>query len=496
MAEHFISRIDAENDLLACAAYLAESIPPGETHAAAVATVVPYYLENSNVDLAAELANSVDDPFTRDRLLIGVAAKCAELDDDEYAMQLVEAIEDPGFQSQGYEQLGSIKAQKGELEKAGEIITMMLHPDAVLGRIAIRQVSDRDDEAAMRTIGEIEFPRDAVMALCAIAAEKIVGGDNEKAAECLSLAEGKTAEIEHDEERIRSFCEIANLYVDAGDKGRAFQVYETARNEAENLDGTQRDPLLAQVAIGFLSAGSVDLADRTLDAISDKTQIASVVVAFARDHWHKEERDEAIEALDEAYEILRSQHENETRDSRAKFVMMGTVAGQFAGFQKLERAIEVADSIPDDTQKTNALSQIAQIAATQGEYAVADQAASEIKGELDRALTIMAMGRNAKNAGDIEKADSLLNSASNAIANLPDPSARYTALTELCKVHFANDNATAAVEAFDRSFSTVLEIRNSNFKISGLAEMSKILRDFGLDMTDERREVLRRFLQA
>ena len=39
--------------------------------------VVPRYLANGDVDLAAELANTVDDPFTRDRLLIHVAEKCA-----------------------------------------------------------------------------------------------------------------------------------------------------------------------------------------------------------------------------------------------------------------------------------------------------------------------------------------------------------------------------------------------------------------------------------
>src|SRR5687768_1406149 len=102
MAEHFISREDAENDLLLGAAYLAESIPSGEAHASAIGAVVPKFLATGNVDLAAELANSVDDPFTRDRLLISVAAKCAEIDDDEYALQLVEAIEDPGLQAQGY----------------------------------------------------------------------------------------------------------------------------------------------------------------------------------------------------------------------------------------------------------------------------------------------------------------------------------------------------------------------------------------------------------
>ena len=112
MAEHFISRADAESNLLACATYLAESIESADGHAEGISAVLPRYLEKGDVDLAAELANTVADPFTRDRLLIQVAEKCAALDDDEYAMQLIEAIEDPGMQAEGFERLGILEASK------------------------------------------------------------------------------------------------------------------------------------------------------------------------------------------------------------------------------------------------------------------------------------------------------------------------------------------------------------------------------------------------
>src|SRR5687767_466458 len=96
-SEHFISRQDAESDLLSCATYLAERITSVDGHAEAVLAVVPQYLATGNVDLAAELANTVDDPHTRDRLLTAVAEKCAALDDDEYALQLADAVEEPGL---------------------------------------------------------------------------------------------------------------------------------------------------------------------------------------------------------------------------------------------------------------------------------------------------------------------------------------------------------------------------------------------------------------
>lgn len=496
MSEHFISRIDAENDLLTAAAFIAESIPPGEAHASAIAAVVPRYLEKGNVDLAAELANAVDDPFTRERLLISVAAKCAQLDDDEYALQLVEAIEDPGFQAQGFEQIGFAKADKGQFEKAGDVAVRMTHPDAVFAHIAIGQAAAGDVDAARKTIEEIEFPRDAVTALNGIASQKKADGDDVAAIELLSLAQAEADEIEHDEERIRTYCEIGNLFVDAGDKTRAFQVFEKARADAEELGSIHRDAHLAHVAIGFLNSGSIDAADRTLDVVSDKTQIASVVLAFARDHWQKEEKNEAFEALEEADAILRSQGEGETRDSRSKFLLMATVAAQFAGFQKCERGLETADIIPDETQKTSALSQIAQIATTQGAYPIAEQAVSEIEGELDRALTPIFMSRAAANAGDAEKANELLASAAESVTRLSEPSMRFTAFSELSRAYLAKGDQAGATRAFDDAMTTLLEIRNSNFRVSGLTEMSKLREEFGVELTEEQVGTLRRFLQG
>jgi hypothetical protein len=493
MAEHFISKVDAANDLLTCAAYLAESVSSGETHAAAVAAVVPYFLEGGNVDLAAELANAVDDPFTRDRLLISVVAKCADLDDDEYALQLVEAIEDTGLQAQGYEQVGYAKADKGQLEKAADIAVMMVHPDGILVRIAARKAADGDLAGALSTIREIEFARDAVIAFNSIAAAKIRNEENEPAVQMLSLAEEKAAEIEHDEERIRSYCEIGNLFIEAGEKGKAVQVFETARAEAEELDNMHRDALLAHTAIGFLSAGSVDFADRTLDAIADKTQIATVLLAFARDHWQKDEREDAVEALEEAFAVLRSQHENETRDSRAKFNTLGTVAAQFAGFQKCERAIEVADVIPDESHRTNALSQIAQIAVTSGLYEIAGQAASEIKGELEHALTLMGMGRAARDAGDLEMSDKFVTEAESSVSKLLEPTARYNALLELSKLYHLNGEPEKRDACFDDAMAALVDVRNSNFKVTGLAELSKMQDEFDLRMNDDRCAALGRF---
>ncbi len=57
MSEHQINIEDANSDLLACAAFLAESIKSSDGHAEAMKEIVPRYLAKGDVDIAAGLAD-------------------------------------------------------------------------------------------------------------------------------------------------------------------------------------------------------------------------------------------------------------------------------------------------------------------------------------------------------------------------------------------------------------------------------------------------------
>lgn len=473
MSQHFISRSDAESDLLSCAAYLAESIPSGEAHAEAIAAVVPRYLEKGNVDLAAELANTVDDPFTRDKLLIAIAAKCAEAGDDDYAMQLVEAIDEPGFQIQAYERIGFAKAAQGEFEKARGVAENIPHPDNVLAAIAVRQAASDEAEAASATVDEIEFASAGVSALSTIAAGNLRDGDSKAALEHIERAFIRTEEIEHDEERIQATCSVGNLFIEAGENGRAVAAFDKARTEAETIGNTHRDRLLALASIGFLRAGSVDLADRTLDAVADKTQIASVVLEFARDHWRKDEKAEAFEALEEAHDILRSQHENETRDSKSKFALLGSVAVQFAGFERVERGIEIAEGIDNEDQKSAALSQIAEIAAVQKTDDFAHLALNAIDDDAVRIGALIAMS-DAVLETEAERSLKFLDEANEQAAELSQFGPRAQAFTGIANRYATLGAPEKARGAVSNAIKATMEMRSESGRVESIARLADL----------------------
>ena len=492
MSEHFISRSDAETDLLACATYIAESIVGGEARGEAIATVVPHYLGLGNVDLAAQLADTVDDPFTRDRLLIGVAEKCAELDDDEYAIQLAEAIEEPGFQAQAFERIGSVKASKGEFDKARAVAALMVHPDSVLAGIAVKQSANGDIGSSVNTIEEIEFPSAAVSALNTIAVSEIKGENADAAGPILERSLARAGEIEHDEERIRTICEIGNLFLDAGQKSRAVETFEKARVEAEDVDNIHRDALLAQVSLGFLNSGSIDLADRALDAVSDKTQIASVLLGFARHYWRREEKDDAHEALDEAYEILRSQSGTETRDSKAKFALTGSIAAQFAGFGKGERAMEVAESIEDEDQRSAALTQVAVIFSAQGEDSLTRHALGSIREASTRVVALINMS-DAVRETDAERAGRLLDEAEELTGEVSQFSLKVDALIAIAD-RTGDERLEKLRSTVSRVIDTVANMRSDRGRVKALAQLSGITERADLKLTDNETKSLRAFI--
>jgi tetratricopeptide (TPR) repeat protein len=490
MAEHLISNADARENLLACAAYLAESIKSSDGHAEAMRAILPFYLEKKDVDLAAEFANSIDDPFMRDRLLTLVAEKCAAIDDDEYAFQLVEAIEDSGTQAQARERIALAKSAKGDFEKAFEIADTLEHPDNVLAAIAVNASEDGKMETTNDAVEEIEFPYTKVVTLQTIAAQKVEKEEKKEAVELLEKAHEAAEDIDFAEEKIRALTDIASHFSDAGRRDRAIETLDKAKHAAVELTNVHRDAFLANIAYGFFHAGSIDLADRTLDLVGDKTQMASCLAGFAREYWAKDEKTDALETLEEAYAILKSQHEKETRDSRAKFALFSTLAALFASYEKPERAIEIAQDISSEDEQTSALAQIAQIATLKGEDGFAQQAIQAIGEDSKRLAAFIGVSDALKSMDKTEDAVAALNEAAHLAETVPQLASRSTAFNELARRFAEHGETERAREITHENLETIAQIRDESSQAVALAVLSEIYESNNFVLTDAEKQIL------
>ena len=490
MAEHQISLEDAQTNLLACATYLAEEILSSDGHGEAMAQIVPRYLEKGEVDLAAALADAVADPFIRDRLLTSVAEKCAAMDDDEYAFQLVEAIEDNGTQSRARERIALQKSAKNEFDKALRICGDLEHPDDAYADIALQQISQGDEAGAASTLGRIEFPYVKAVALQNIALWHLQQGAAASAVEYLEKAAQAAGEIEYAEEQIRACIDVANHFIDAERSDRAIEFFDKAKTSAENLDNIHRDAFLSSIALGFLRAGSVDLADRTLDLVADKTQMTSTLVGFSQAFNEKGEGDEALETLEEAYAILKSQKEMEIRNSQARFGLWSSIALLFARYDKPERAIEIAQSINDDEAQMTALSNIAQTLAQQGKDELARQAISAIFEDSNRLTALVGVSDAKKSLEKPDEALGYLDEAAQLAETIAQLTPRSSAYIELAR-RFQDYGETQRARQISReNLETIARIRDESNRAVCLVNLAEFYEQANLDLTDHEKATL------
>ena len=488
--EHQIAIEDAAGDLLACAAYLAETIKNSAGHSQAMKEIVPRYLEKNQVDLAAALADMVDDPFTRDRLLMLVAEKCAAIDDDEYAFQLIEAIEDSTAQAQAREHIAAQKSIKGDFAKALEIAATLDHADYAFADIAARQAEGADEKAAFQTFERIEFPAAKVSAWQNIALFELKKGDETKAAELFENAVRSADEIEFAEEKVRALTEIGNHFVEANRNASAIETFDRAKTVAETIDGVHRDSLLAAIAVGFLQAGSLELADRTLDAVRDKTQMATALVGFSRRFREQGERDEAAETLEEAYQILKSQPDQEVRDSRARYNLWGTIAAEFARIEKAERAIEIAQEVLNEAAQTNALKHIAQFCTTQNKDEIARQAVNAIGDDAQKVFALIGVSDAHHKTGRAEEALRVLREAETLCETVPQLASRSVAYNELAKRFYEYGNTEKARSLLRENLETISDIRDESVCVAALAQSADLYEELKLDLSDAEKEIL------
>lgn len=485
----------AHEDLLSCATFLAENIKSSDGYAKAMQELVVHYLELENVDLAAELADTVDDPFVRDKLLLKVAEKCAAIDDDEYAFQLVEAIEDYGTKSVAQERLALQKSAKGETEKALELVEGLDHPDNAFADIALHQAMDGNAERALETLERIDFPLSKVNALQNIAAFHLKKDNPEKAAELLETAFETSKEIEYQEERIRALLDISSYFIEGGRKKRAVEVLDNARILAERIDGVHRDTLFARIALAFLRAGSIELADQALDLVTDKTQMASCMLGFADHYWAEDEKDEALEVLEEAYAILKSQRDKEIRDSRARLRLLGTVAVHFAKFEKPERAIEIAQENIDEMEQYSALSQIAQVCALQGKDEMARTALNAIQEDSTRMFALIGLSDAKNQIEKREEAIEILNEAAELSESVPQIASRSEAYNEFAKRFSIYGENEKARNYLNKNLKIIAEIRDETTRAIMLAELFEIYKKYEFKLTDEEMEILKNMIR-
>jgi tetratricopeptide (TPR) repeat protein len=481
---------EAQNDLISCAIYLAEQINSNEGQAEAFKPIVLQYLEKEDVDSAAHFADVINDSFVRNQLLVAVIAKCVELDDDEYAGQLIEAIDEYGMQATAKEAFALQKALKGDFSKALEVADSLEHSSNAFAGIAINQTKKGHEDEALATLKRIDFHKVRVEALVEMAINFLREENYQKANVFLERAIDEAEQIEFAEDKIRALIEIGNYFIESKRKDTAIETFAKAGVEAEKLDGLHRESLYASIAVGYLKAGSLDLADRTLDDVSDLTQVANCLLGFSQVFEQDGELEEALETLEEAYAILKSQPDAEIRDSKARFQLFSAIATQFAKLEKIERALEVAHENPVELQKNFALTNIAQVCVLQGNDEMAHQAIKGIESDSQRLSALVALSDAKNQTENKQAAIGLLDEAATMIETVPQYIARSETENELSKRYAFYGETEIARKIASDSLNTIGKILGNENRAFALTDLAKVYDKYDFKLSAEDLEIL------
>ncbi len=219
------------------------------------------------------------------------------------------------------------------------------------------------------------------------------------------------------------------------------------------------------------------------------------LVGFAREYWQRSEREEALEILEEGYAILKSQRDSEIRDSRARFGLWGTIAVEFARFEKAERAIEIAQEVLDENSQTSALSQIAQVCTFQNKDEFARQAAASIGDDAQKMFALIGISDAHNKIEKKNESLKFLREAETLSETVPQLASRSAALNELAKRFYDYGDAQKARELLHENLETIAQIRDESSRAVTLAQLSDFYEQFEFDLTDAEKEILQMMIR-
>lgn len=476
---------EAKTDLLKAATHLAQKITSSEGQAEAFSQIISSYLEQNQIDIAFQLAKQIIDPFTKDQIMLQISEKCAQIGEDELAFELVEQIEDESLHLQAFEKIAFQKIVSGQIEKAIQIAGKLSHPDNIYSELCSYFARQNKAQEAQEIADRISFPTTKALALQDASSIFVENIQKEKAIEFLEKALEVTFGIDYKIDEIKLLISIAESFIKIQMTDKAIEILGIARKEAGKIDDPDREHFLSLISIAFLESGNIELADETLDFVTDKTLIASTLVGFSDFFLKNGEKNEALEALDEALQILKSQSEYEIQSTRMFDQTLISIATRLADPVEVERAILATEMIKSTQEKITALQEIACILAFKQEDELAEQIAKMISKENNRSEAFIRLSSTKLFLNQKEKALYFLDIAVEYIDFIPQAFLQVKIHNEAAQRFFDCDNREEGEKMAREALQKSLKIKDEVLKITCIVTTDRTYKQNSIKLSEE-----------
>lgn len=479
-------------DALGGALRVAGAVKNAEGYDELAAAISQRYAVREDYDRAVELADTINDPYTRDRTLSEVAVKAAAAGQDEYAFELLASIEDLSHQDTGASSIAIAHASAGELDRAVEIADAMEDNSATLAEIAAQCAAHAEYERALSLVERLDFPLYAALALMRIAGSYIDAGHTSEATELLSTALGKAAAIDTLDEKATTLSEIALKFSAAGQEEQAAQIMSQALAVAEHAETVYREAALSQIAASHSRLGQYDAAVKITEKIEDVYQAAATLITLAViEHEDETRHAEAQQLLSDAYDLIREEVPDTQRDETQRNSLLALIILRHAEFGQAEQARKAAASLYAPDEKHRALAAAAASLAQGGKY---DDALALVKAIDDEAFKTTALLRISRAMiaahADDERGLKVLSEAVSLSENLPRPADTVQALSEAAVAYTEAGHKERVTRLMRDSLLEVKSIKGEYGKTAALLAISDACAKTEYELDEETREIL------
>jgi tetratricopeptide (TPR) repeat protein len=360
MTDYLIDDDLAEEDLLACATRVAETLDNLVGHGEAMTAMAARYTDAGQLDFAAALVETINDPYIKDEALASIAVKAAEMGERDHALELLKSVEDPSFRANALAQIAIKQAEAGDYDAAIEVADRMDDTSSTMAEIAVKCAEGGQHDRAFEIIQTIEYVPSAVWALTEMASRRIKAGQQAEAVELLNQALGLARSIELEKDRASMLIEVALKYADAGESERAAELLREASSVAETIEITSlRESALVQASFGYARIGYDERAVAVVAKIDDAFRGAMALAGIAAEHLNAGRQDEALALLSRAMQrVVDEEFYDEGDYPAARYRALTEIAVQYTAAAQYDKAAQTARMIEADKERDGALMMI------------------------------------------------------------------------------------------------------------------------------------------
>ena len=377
-------------DYLTCASRIAESLH-GEAHLEITEAIAHHYIEAGQLERAVELAEQIPDAYARDSLLAVITAKAVASEEEDYATELLETIEEPILQNSAIEKMAIEFARRGEFDAALGLTDQLADNASALGTIAALYWQSGQKNEALDLARSIEFPQESAITLVQLAK---LSDDNDESLNLLVEAQSVAEEIDSAELKVFALIAIASGYEERAAREQSLETLNRAFEVCEDFESGKliglsaefaRDEALLEIVQTLLRLQDLSKAADVVEAIDDRFLFVRANLGLAVARGKDSQPAEAAECLNEARSIIVELQPYGAQEAGVLDALIIDLAMSYANFRDYGEARRLIHSLTSEEKQRLVLNELGKLCGRAGDDREISEIAEELGSPYDKA---------------------------------------------------------------------------------------------------------------